>query len=808
MILNSPFISGSLTVTGNTIISGSITAPAGIAGTASYASNAELLDGLDSTSFTTTSSFNAASSSFSTRVANTEATASQYVDASASFSTRTTTVESYTSNINAKTGSYATTGSNFFIGTQVVTGSVFISSDLVVQGSSSLQNITASAVSVGTNTIILNTATPILPFGGISVQDSGSTMGRSGSLLWNSINDHWINVNPSGSDEGYNSAMIINGPKNTGSLGQEAGLTTNYIPVSQGEDHITDSIIFQSGSTNIGIGTDVPSYKLDVSGTGRFTGALTGSTATFASSVTATSFEVGNGQFYKARRTSSDLLTDMIGIPSGTNDVRILTTGDFNVINGSLTNLLAVKNNGNVGIGPTSPSTKLHVASSISSSLVNAVPALGFANSSSVALFTNGDTAYGTLFGTLNTGVGWIQQQRADGTGTAYNLLLQPNGGNVGIGTTSPNKNLHIKSSNGNATSQLQLESTGTVKGYMGVFSDTIYINSGGTYNSGWSLDGAFGIASVELNSFNGGSTVLFSTAASNTTPSERMRITSGGNVGIGTTAPSNLLEVQGNIKFNASPNGTTKLVFGVSGTNYASLRYNDADGSLTTQTLGNYPLIFGTNITERMRITSGGLFKFQNSGSSYESSSGGVNEFNTNADDTNVVFRNTATSLTSARAGIDVFYRNATPNNTSAAFYQAADFSGGSRTLRFEVRSNGGIGNYQANNVNLSDERTKKDIIPLESYWNKFKALEIVKFKYKDQTHEDFNIGVIAQQVESVASEFVDVDGWGETPEDGVPLKSIYTADLYHATIGVLQEAMAKIEELSAKVAALEAQQ
>ena len=86
-------------------------------------------------------------------------------------------------------------------------------------------------------------------------------------------------------------------------------------------------------------------------------------------------------------------------------------------------------------------------------------------------------------------------------------------------------------------------------------------------------------------------------------------------------------------------------------------------------------------------------------------------------------------------------------------------------------MRSNGGLANYQTNDANLSDERPKKDIAPLGSMWAKFKALEIVTFKYKDQTHDDDNIGLIAQQVESVAPEFVDVDGWGETPEDGVPL-------------------------------------
>jgi len=88
---------------------------------------------------------------------------------------------------------------------------------------------------------------------------------------------------------------------------------------------------------------------------------------------------------------------------------------------------------------------------------------------------------------------------------------------------------------------------------------------------------------------------------------------------------------------------------------------------------------------------------------------------------------------------------------------------------------------------------------------WEKFKTIEIVKFKYLDQTHDDYNIGVIAQQVESVAPEFVDVDGFGNMPEDGVPLKTVYTTDMYHAAIKALQEAMARIEQLEAKVATLE---
>jgi hypothetical protein len=465
MILNSPTISGSLTVTGNTILSGSITSLAGIAGTASYATNAEMLDGLDSTSFTTTSSFDAASSSFSTRVANTEATASAYVASSGSFSTRTTNAENYIASINARTGSYATTGSNYFIGTQVITGSVYIANDLIVQGSSSLQNITASAVSVGTNTIILNTATPILQFGGISVFDSGSTMGRSGSLLWNSINDHWINVNPSGSDEGYNSAMVINGPKNTGSLGSEAGLTTNYIPVSQGEDHITDSIIFQSGSVNIGIGTVTPSAKLDVAGTLRASGV-----ATFLSSVTV----VGNGRNvtinggvdikgdaggwitqhgflgsdgadlggFGANGSGNTISSYYIGT-QGTPRVTVLTGGNVGINTTSPSKLLTVRHGSSDGI-------RVEFSGNTDNILIDASSIQAFASTTTSLLKLN--TSGGNV--TIGTGTDSGFKFDVNGTGRFTSTLTVQQGlsisGNGGAITNSANK-INIDFASGNS---------------------------------------------------------------------------------------------------------------------------------------------------------------------------------------------------------------------------------------------------------------------------------------------------------------------------------------------------------------------
>jgi hypothetical protein len=275
------------------------------------------------------------------------------------------------------------------------------------------------------------------------------------------------------------------------------------------------------------------------------------------------------------------------------------------------------------------------------------------------------------------------------------------------------------------------------------------------------------------------------------------------GNVGIGTASP---------------PSDTRLTARATSSTGYNLFieQDNGLDGFVLASTSAHGALTFsrrdtsGSNTTERTRITAGGYLKVSNTGS-YANANGPYHEFLSNASNNNISYF--INSASSNPYGPYIQFSQASPNDSVRYFLLCDD----STATRFQVRSNGGIASYQANDVNLSDERTKKDIEPLESYWDKFKAIEIVKFKYKDQTHDDFNIGVIAQQVESVAPEFVDVDGWGSKPElDGEgneilseeePLKSIYTADLHHATIKVLQEAMAKIEKLETEIDSLKNQ-
>jgi hypothetical protein len=161
------------------------------------------------------------------------------------------------------TGSLATTGSNTFIGTQTITGSLFISSNLIVQGTSSLQNITASAVSIGTNLINLNTANPAIRYAGLVIGDSGS-VGGSGSFLYDSVQDEMIFIHR-GTSTVVTSSVVLMGPQTFDTIGTEAYPTSNIIQKGTGNEHLVDSCIFDNGSTvcvnatlkingNIGIG--------------------------------------------------------------------------------------------------------------------------------------------------------------------------------------------------------------------------------------------------------------------------------------------------------------------------------------------------------------------------------------------------------------------------------------------------------------------------------------------------------------------------------------------------------------------------
>lgn len=144
-------------------------------------------------------------------------------------------------------GSLGVDGNTRYNNDLTVGGDMYVSGNFTVLGTGSLISLTGSQVDFGTNKILLNTYAPFERFAGIDVYDSGSNAGVTGSLLWDSLNDVWIYANPSGSN--YASARFIAGPKNTGSLGEETGLTVGHFPIATGDDHISDSLLTYQGTT-------------------------------------------------------------------------------------------------------------------------------------------------------------------------------------------------------------------------------------------------------------------------------------------------------------------------------------------------------------------------------------------------------------------------------------------------------------------------------------------------------------------------------------------------------------------------------
>ena len=163
-----------------------------------------------------------------------------------------------------------------------------------------------------------------------------------------------------------------------------------------------------------------------------------------------------------------------------------------------------------------------------------ATPTLGTA--SGTTFFCPADNTYGTMFGTGGSGDGWIQQQRVDGTASAYNLLLQPVGGNVGIGTSSPNfsgygtTNLTVS---GGTTIQGVLELVGTRADASGAAAGDVnfFANSNGAGNKRIAAIQALTDGSTATNR---GGALVFNAKADGGSLSERFRIASAGQFGIG----------------------------------------------------------------------------------------------------------------------------------------------------------------------------------------------------------------------------------------------------------------------------------
>jgi hypothetical protein len=312
------------------------------------------------------------------------------------------------------------------------------------------------------------------------------------------------------------------------------------------------------------------------------------------------------------------------------------TTGNFRPITFSTNGYerLRIDNNGNVGIGTTSPIGKLHIYGDESASLktysglgntgggdgiINVYRLGGVDNYlrllDIVALGDDLNTRASVIrFLTTNTSNVNSEKVRIDGNG------------NVGIGTASPTARLSLGvSSQGNRI---------TFEDYSNIFSEyssgDLWISSnfyGNLGSSGYvtsttSTTVPFGAAGIAVSgtggtgaSLNGVIKFFVDNAASKTagapfTPTERMRITSGGNVGIGTTSPSRKLIVY-DTDSNVPTIGLRTNGSGILTTDGFDLQFASSNTFLFNRENGY--MAFGTNNDERMQIASGGAVTINN---------------------------------------------------------------------------------------------------------------------------------------------------------------------------------------------------
>jgi|GEM_PF-2144065 len=345
---------------------------------------------------------------------------------------------------------------------------------------------------------------------------------------------------------------------------------------------------------NLGIGTSVPSQALEVAGviksnTGGFM---------FPDGTVMTTAATGS---ITAATSATDLNLASDSTSQGTGDIMLSTRGNER---------LRVTNAGKVGIGTTAPVDLLSVWSPKVSTVTAEYPGLAVGDSSlantgvggGISFWGNhtsttpiagaaihamknnstaGDTGFNLAFNTRANGGSLTERMRISSTGNvgigsiAPSSKLAVNGtgyfaGNVGIGTTAPVAPLHIASSGtatmaergianfyfpgnnnlgggfsaykarGNSASPIAVADGDFLGGLvLGGHDGSGYLNTAAVLSR---VSGTVATGSIPTD-------IVFTAGSTTNNWSERMRITSSGNVGIGTTMPASKLEVAGQIK-------------------------------------------------------------------------------------------------------------------------------------------------------------------------------------------------------------------------------------------------------------------
>jgi hypothetical protein len=386
----------------------------------------------------------------------------------------------------------------------------------------------------------------------------------------------------------------------------------------------TPKFFWDASAERLGLGTSSPSFALDVQYAGdvviqaRTTANSVGNDAIFRASLAGASAGDAYIQF-----DIDSVGGYALGIDNSDSDKFKLTRGGP-ATPSSGTTLLTVDTIGNVGIGTSSPLAPIQVSSAngdfnTTYNSFAGVSAFLSNNGSAIQNTLGGAIAFDSpdgngskhaaispvITGTDNNQVGlsFYVHPSATRSASIAEAMRIDSSGNVGIGTTSPDQTLHVhKASAGTVSSSsnsvLTLEnSTTAILQFLTPNTSNAQIRFGDPQDNG--------IGYIQYNHTD--NALQFGTNGP-----EKMRITSAGNVGIGTASPQSYYSGADNLVVYASGSSGITIATGDT-TSTMALKFADGTDS-TSENVGyidyahsDNSMRFGTSASERMRIDSSG---------------------------------------------------------------------------------------------------------------------------------------------------------------------------------------------------------
>ena len=407
-------------------------------------------------------------------------------------------------------------------------------------------------------------------------------------------------------DSAAGNDSVINfqeGASQKAKMGYDNSLTGLAIVAGSGPYSTADMVILSGG--NVGIGTTSPSAKLEVDGTLISTGISqlgSGGANVYLPSSSAGNVGIGTSSPNAKLQVGGDL---HVYDEEGNTDARVmLSTGTSNVTTVKIaSNGSSFFNAGNIGIGTTSPDSTLEVENT---------PAQG-SQTRMLHLDNNpvGNEGSGYLqitSGTNTQAALQIEQVSSGGSGFFGNNYLDSTFINRGV---SANAYGNINFATGSSTSTTSIVMTiggGSQKGNVGIgtTSPTHLLTLEAASSPGIKIKDT--TQGATLLAFSQDSDSHLGTYSAHplvldTNSTERMRITSAGNVGIGTTSPTTKFQVAGNstyisvkntsnnraVDLGADSSGDGQIIMRDSSNNNKILFYAEAGSANYINNGGNF---------------------------------------------------------------------------------------------------------------------------------------------------------------------------------------------------------------------------